>query len=67
MSRVEPFHSVNESSKPAPRYHNNDACTKALEIPRDDIRGDTGGHILCKQCAELNAQEAAPAGLPAVG
>lgn len=56
MSRVAPFHSINESRLGAPRYHTNDACTRAREIPRDDFRPGSGGYYLCERCAEMRAE-----------
>ena len=59
MSRLAPFHSLNESRKGDPRYHTDSACDQAREILRDDRRDGSGGFFQCKQCAALHVQPAA--------
>jgi hypothetical protein len=53
MSKVFPFHFVNESSKLAPRYHDNDSCGLGRAIAPDDRRGDSGGYFRCERCVKL--------------
>jgi hypothetical protein len=57
MSRVAPFHNINESRKGAPRYHTDDECVSALAIPHDDLRPGSGGYYVCERCLELRAEE----------
>jgi len=56
MSRVAAFHSLNECQKKAPRYHTDDACVRALEIPHQDLREGSGGYFQCERCAAMHQQ-----------
>lgn len=56
MSEVTPFHAVNESEKTAPRYHTDDTCPEARQIPRSDLRAGSAGFYLCEHCARLRTQ-----------
>jgi hypothetical protein len=57
MTRVAPFHSINESRNGAPRYHTNDQCERALAIPPDDLRPGSGGFYVCEVCRAMREQE----------
>jgi hypothetical protein len=57
MTRVAPFHSINESRRGAPRYHTNDLCERALAIPPDDLRPGSGGFYVCEICRAMREQE----------
>lgn len=56
MATVNPFHSVNEPSKPAGQrvHHNNNSCPPGRDIPQWERRQGTGGYRLCDDCARLN-------------
>ncbi len=58
MTRVTPFHSVNEVKKvPTQRvYHNNSACPPGRDIPQHERRQGDGGYRLCNDCQRLNGQ-----------
>ena len=51
MTKVSPFHSKKEN-----HYHNNDKCGPGSEIPQANREPGTGGKVLCKDCAKLNAE-----------
>ena len=59
MSRVNDFHSFNETSKhPVNRvYHNNGYCSEGHEIPESERRTGTGGFRLCDVCAHYHQQD----------
>jgi len=66
MARVVPFHSLYESDKgTGRRYHTNDACTQAQNMPRAYLRIGSGGYFLCEECARLSQEQAAQANEPA--
>ncbi len=50
MSTVDPFHSINESRSPSPRYHTDSACDRAREISESDYRPGSGGYFQCEAC-----------------
>jgi len=51
--KVSPFH----SKKPGTEvYHNNNKCTTGNNIESYYKTSGTGGHRLCKDCKDLNAQ-----------
>jgi len=56
MSRTAPFHSIKESREGAPRYHTDDACQQAREIPQDDLRTGSGGYYQCERCVALHVE-----------
>jgi len=37
-------------------YHNNSACTTGSKIESNNLVRGTGGHPLCKECAECTRQ-----------
>jgi len=59
MTRVAAFHSLNECQGKAPRYHTDDACPQALEIPRRDLREGSGGYFQCERCVAMHQQPVA--------
>lgn len=56
MAKIDPFYSVNESTKPADnrRHHNNDQCPPGRDIPTSERKQGTGGYKLCEHCADLS-------------
>jgi hypothetical protein len=65
MSRVSPFHSLDESRKTAPRYHTDDACDEAQKILLTDQRPGSGGYYQCEICkSSAEALAATPTGAP---
>jgi hypothetical protein len=59
MTRVLAFHSVNESRSGRPRYHTDDACPQAQQIPRQDLRQESGGYFQCERCIAMHEQPVA--------
>lgn len=38
-------------------YHNNTACHVGNNIEKENLKSGTGGHRLCKICANLNSRK----------
>ncbi len=53
MSTVDPFHSINESRSPSPRYHTDNTCERARQIPSSDYRPGSGGYYHCETCRAM--------------
>jgi hypothetical protein len=56
MSKVAPFHSINETAKYAARYHTDSECPQAQKISQQHLRQGSGGFYLCEWCAEEDPQ-----------
>ena len=58
MPKEEAFHSVNELTNLVDDrvHHNNSACVRGKDIPRNERRPGEGGYRLCDECANLNAR-----------
>jgi hypothetical protein len=57
MPRVAAFYSVNEIKKPRRVYHDNSACPRGRDIPRNERRSGTGNYRLCEDCDQLDRQD----------
>jgi hypothetical protein len=55
MSKVPPFHSVNEEKKTVDHrvYHNDNSCPSGRDIPKNERVVGTGGYRLCMHCRNL--------------
>ena len=53
MSIVAPFHSKRPGTTV---HHNNNKCTEGNNIEHYNRVPGTGGHPLCKNCRDLNAE-----------
>lgn len=49
--RIMPINSVKQSV-----HHNNNKCTEANNIERENLRSGTGGKPLCQHCSRLNSE-----------
>jgi len=58
MSKVDPFHSINEHKKPVGNqvHHNNGLCRPGQDIPQNERKQGAGGYRLCDVCADLNSK-----------
>lgn len=59
MSKVVPFHSVNEFKKPPSHrvYHDNSVCAAGRDIPQHERRNGTGLFQLCGYCQRAKTSE----------
>jgi hypothetical protein len=60
MPKMSDQYSVNEAKKPKEDrvYHNNSDCGPFKEIHPDDRRNGQNGYRVCKDCDEINKNEA---------
>ena len=59
MTSVLAFHSLNECRSARPRYHTDEACPQAQQIPRQDLRHESGGYFQCERCIAMHEQPVA--------